>query len=304
MIEPRRLTLYIEPQYAGKSVDTLLRHVLHLSGSGVRRAKRISNGITLDGSLVYTNVLAQEGQTLSVQVGDSCNRQAVAPKSGPTSIVYEDEDLIVLDKNAPLPVHPSMGHPNETLANYVMYYYQTIGLLAEFHPVNRLDRGTSGLMVVAKHAHAHERLSQTLHSGSFQREYLAVCEGVPSPMAGRIDAPIGRIPGSVLLREVRADGASACTQYQVKCSDSRRSLVSLKLETGRTHQIRVHMQSIGCPLVGDFLYGEEVDELPGRVALHAAQLELLHPISGKQLSFTSPLPSKLSALLSAKSKEG
>lgn len=298
MAKPRKLTLTINSEHAGKTVDALLRHVLHVSGSAVRRAKRIPEGITLDYNTVYTNVLVQEGQTLSIQVGGVSCRQAVSPVSGPIFLAYEDEDLLVLDKQAPLAVHPGPGNPDRTLANYLQSYYQAIGLRADFHPVNRLDRGTSGLMVVAKHAYAHERIRQGLHSGVFRREYLAVCEGVPSPSAGSIDLPIGRVPGAVLQREVRPDGAIACTHYRMLSTDGQRSMISLILETGRTHQIRVHMKSIGCPVVGDFLYGKEEPAIPDRFALHSAKLEFCHPITGRKIALSSPLPKELTVLLS------
>lgn len=299
MSRSRRLELAITAKQDGARVDRLLRKELHLSVSAVRRAKRIPSGITLNGAVVYSNETVQEGQTLSVQVGDTALKQHLIPMQGEISRVYEDEDLIVLDKTAPLAVHPSPTYHGDTLANYLLFYYEEIGLTASFHPVSRLDRGTSGLMVVAKHAHAHERLAALLHGPDFCREYLAVCEGLPEPRQGCIDAAIGRVPDEVLRRAVRADGAPARTRYRTLQSDGARSLLHLRLETGRTHQIRVHMASLGCPLVGDFLYGEEVKALPDRFALHSAYLSLRQPISGQQLTFSSPLPEALAALLKA-----
>lgn len=296
---PRRLHLTIGEEQEGKRVDTLLRHELHLSGSGVRRAKRVPLGITLDGVVVYSNEIVKRGQVLSVQVGDSPSDHLPLPREGNLSICYEDEDLLVLNKAAPLAVHPSPTYPLDTLANHVLYYYQTMGLSADFHPVSRLDRGTSGLMVVAKHAHAHERLATMLHTPLFERRYLAVCEGVPEPSEGLLDAPIGRVPGEVLRREVRWDGAPARTHYQTLQTNAKktRSLLSLTLETGRTHQIRVHLSSISCPIVGDFLYGTETEDLPDRFALHSSELSFCHPISGKRLHFDVTLPPELSDLL-------
>jgi len=295
----RRLELAITDKQDGARVDRLLRRELHLSSSAVRRAKRIPFGITLDGAAVYTIATVREGQTLSVQVGDAHAGQHLIPMEGELFIIYEDEDLLVIDKSAPLAVHPSPTYSGDTLANHLLFYYEQIGLTAEFHPVSRLDRGTSGLMVVAKHAHGHERLAALLHGPDFSREYLAVCEGRPEPMEGCVDAPIGRVPGEVLRRAVREDGAPSRTRYRTLKSDGARSLLQLRLETGRTHQIRVHMASLGCPLVGDFLYGEEVESLPDRFALHSAYLSLRHPISGAKLAFSSPLPEALAALLKA-----
>ena len=293
----RRLTLTVPPELAGKDVNTLLRKELHLSGSSVRRAKTLPDGILLDGQPVFTNVRTGEGQTLSVFVGDTVRSEQIEPVPGPLDILYEDEDLLVINKDGRTPVHPSQGHHGDTLANFLMAYYDTIGLRAAFHPVNRLDRGTSGLMAVAKHPHAHELLQQQLQDGRLTRTYLAVCEGVPDPPAGVIDAPIGREPGSVLRRMVSPEGAQARTHYEVLRKENGRSLVRLRLETGRTHQIRVHMTHLGCPLVGDFLYGKETQELPDRFALHSASIRLYQPITGEEIALECPAPPELLNLL-------
>lgn len=293
----RRLTLTITPVLAGKDVNTLLRKELQLSGSSVRRAKTLPDGILLDDQPVFTTAKAAEGQILSVFVGDTVLSQQIEPVAGPLDILYEDEDLLILNKDGRTPVHPSQGHHGDTLANFLMDYYQTIGLRAAFHPVNRLDRGTSGLMAVAKHPHAHELLQQQLQDGRLTRTYLAVCEGVPEPLTGTIDAPICREPGSVLRRMVSPDGAAARTHYEVLEHRGGRSLVRLRLETGRTHQIRVHMTHLGCPLVGDFLYGTETQELPDRFALHSASIRLYQPVTGKEIALESPLSEDLRNLL-------
>ncbi|MBP3319200.1 MAG: RluA family pseudouridine synthase [Ruminiclostridium sp.] len=293
----RRLTLTITPEQAGKDVNTLLRRELRLSGSSVRRAKTFPDGILLDGQPVFTSAKANQGQILSVFVGDTVLSEQIEPVPGPLDILYEDEDLLVINKDGRTPVHPSQGHHGDTLANFLMAYYDTIGLRAAFHPVNRLDRGTSGLMAVAKHPHAHELLQQQLQDGRLTRTYLAVCEGVPELPAGVIDAPIGREPGSVLRRMVSPEGAQARTHYEVLRKENGRSLVRLRLETGRTHQIRVHMTHLGCPLVGDFLYGKETQELPDRFALHSASIRLYQPITGEEIALECPAPPELLNLL-------
>ena len=293
----RRLTLTVPPELAGKDVNTLLRKELHLSGSSVRRAKTLPDGILLDDQPVFTNARAGEGQTLSVFVGDTVLSEQIEPVAGPLDILYEDEDLLIIHKDGRTPVHPSQGHHGDTLANFLMAYYDQIGLRAAFHPVNRLDRGTSGLMAVAKHPHAHELLQQQLQDGRLTRTYLAVCEGVPAPPAGVVDAPIAREPGSVLRRMVSPEGAAARTHYEVLEESHGRSLVRLRLETGRTHQIRVHMTHLGCPLVGDFLYGTETKELSDRFALHSASIRLYQPITGEEISLACPAPPELLNLL-------
>ena len=178
-----------------------------------------------------------------------------------------------------------------------MNYYQKQGVFADYHPVHRLDKGTSGLMVVAKHPHAQERLKEQLHTGAFRRIYLAVCEGRPEPEAGVVDAPIGRVEGSLLAREVRADGQPARTRYRVLRTGAGRALLRLELETGRTHQIRVHMAHLGHPLTGDFLYGTEDTALIRRPALHSAGLELVQPLTGVLIRLCVPLPEDMERLL-------
>ena len=293
----RRLTLVVDAVHSGKEVNTLLRRELNLSAAAVRRAKAVPGGITLDGEPVFTTARALPGQVLSVTVGDIETNPNIEPVKGPLNIRYEDEDLLILDKAGGVPVHPSQGHHGDTLANFLMAHYARQNLAAAFHPVNRLDRGTSGLMAVAKHAHAHERLQAQLRDGTLTRTYLAICEGVPDPSEGIVDLPIAREPGSVLRRMVSPEGAPARTRYRVLETGNGRSLVPLKLDTGRTHQIRVHMARLGCPLAGDFLYGTELPQLPDRFALHSASLRLNHPITGQELALTSPLPAELYQLL-------
>ena len=294
---PRRLSLTVTAQQEGLSVDTLLRKVLCLSGTSVKRAKRAPGGITLDGESVYVTVRVRPGQVLSVLVGDTEPDDTVVPAPGPLSIVFEDDDLLLLNKPAGIAVHPSPDHFDDTLGNFVVHYYRTSGQTVRFRPVNRLDRGTSGLMCVAKHAHAHELLKEQLHTPDFRRVYLAICEGRPPEPEGVVDAPIGRAEGSILRREVRPDGAPARTHSQVLMEHQGRSLVRLALDTGRTHQIRVHMAHLGCPLTGDFLYGTEDPALIGRTALHSAALGLTHPVTGEALTWTAPLPPDMARLL-------
>ena len=163
--------------------------------------------------------------------------------------------------------------------------------------MNRLDKGTSGLMVVAKSAHAQHLLQRLLHTPDFRRDYLAVVEGAPEPMAGTVDAPIAKEDAASIRRVVCAAGKPSVTHYETLASHGNRSLVRLSLETGRTHQIRVHMAHLGCPVSGDFLYGTELPELPGRFALHSAELLLRHPLTGERLDIHSPLPEALARLM-------
>lgn len=293
----RRLELVVSPAQAGVKVDTLLRRHLHLSGTVIRRIKCLPDGILLNGVRVNTRCRPEAGQVLSVRLSDPAPSGGILPVSGPLDIRYEDEDLLVLNKVPGVAVHPGPGHYDDTLGNFLLCYYQENGIPADFHPVHRLDRGTSGLMVVAKHPYAQEALRQQLHTDRFRREYLAVCLGRPQPPEGQIDAPIGRAEDSILKREVRPDGLPACTLYTTLQSAGGLSLVRLTLKTGRTHQIRVHMAWLGHPLAGDFLYGTE-DAALGRPALHSARLELTQPVTGARLALSAPLPPDLAGLLS------
>ena len=295
---PRRLELRVTAALAGEKIDTLLRRELHLSGTVIRRIKWLEDGILLDGVRAITGQRAAEGQVLSVRLADPAHRGSMVPAPGPLDIVYEDGDLLVLNKAPGVTVHPGPGHYADTLCNFIAYYYKEQGITADVHPVQRLDRGTSGLMVVAKHPHAQERLKGQLHTPAFRRVYLAVCDGTPEPPAGVVDVPIGRVPGSLVARRADPAGQRAVTRYRTLDAGRGRALVELELDTGRTHQIRVHMAHLGCPLTGDFLYGREDKALISRPALHSARLSLLHPVTGEAMEWTSPLPPDMNALLS------
>ena len=292
----RRLELVITPELAGVKVDTLLKRHLHLSGTVVRRVKWLEDGILVDGLRVNTRFCPAAGQVLSVRLSDPVRNSGIVPAPGPLDIVHEDDDLIVLNKAAGVPVHPGPGHFSDTLGNFLVDYYEKTGQDADFHPVHRLDRGTSGLLVAAKHPHAQEVLKNQLHTEDFRRVYLAVCEGVPDPPSGVIDAPLGPRPGSLMEQMVRPDGRPARTKYGVLRRWGGRALVSLELETGRTHQIRVHMAHIGHPLTGDFLYGTEDRALICRPALHSGYLSFRHPLSGETMQFSVPLPEDMARL--------
>lgn len=295
----RRLTLTIDSTHDGKSIYVLLRYEIGVSGTVLRRIKWLEDGILLDGRRVTTREVVHTGQTLSIRLSDPSPETDIPPVLLPLNIVYEDRDIVVVDKAPGMPSHPGPGHWQDSLGNALTAHWQETDLEAVFHPVHRLDKGTSGLMVAAKHPFAQEKLKRQLHTGSntFRRRYLAICQGVPAPKAGTIDVPIARADCSVLKRQVDPGGMTAVTHYETLSVHEGRALVRLELETGRTHQIRVHMACIGTPLTGDFLYGREEPSLIARPALHSAELELLHPVSGEKLTFSSPLPADMAALI-------
>ncbi len=293
----RRLELHVGPELAGIRVDTLLKRRLGLSGTVVRRIKWLPDGILVDGRRVNTRYVPRAGEVLSVRLSDPERRSGIVPAPGPLDIVYEDPDLLVLNKAPGVAVHPGPGHYDDTIGNFLLYYYDSKGGEGDFHPVHRLDRGTSGLMVVARHPHAQEVLKGQLHTADFCRTYLAVCEGALEPATGTVDAPLGPRDGSLVEQCVRPDGKPARTWYETVRRAGDYSQLRLKLETGRTHQIRVHLAWLGHPLVGDFLYGRECPEVIRRPALHSAELSFRHPITGARLSFSQPLPEDMADLL-------
>lgn len=286
-----RLTLAVTDRQAGRTVGSLLKRELGLTTTRVNRLKRSETGLLLDGRRVFTSAVVRAGQVLEADLGEAERPSRIKPIAMDLRVLFEDEHLLVLDKPAPLAVIPSSLSPGEpTLANGMAHY---LGEGFAFHPVNRLDRGTTGVMVVAKSGFIHDQLRQRLHSGAFQRRYLALCLGYPQPLQGNISLPIGRAPGSAIRRQVDPQGQAASTDYRVLGTRHGLSLVELTPHTGRTHQIRVHMAALGCPLAGDWLYGMEDKDLIPRPALHAAALALDHPVTGEHLYLTAPLPADM-----------
>ncbi len=210
-------------------------------------------------------------------------------------VLYEDEHLLVVNKPALLASIPSSLSPEEpSLAQGLVHY---LGPGSCVHLVNRLDRGTSGVLAAAKNGWAHDALRRQLHSERFRRTYLALCLGAPCPPKGSVDQPIGRDPSSAVKRRIDPGGQRALTDYRVMAQAGPLCLVEVRPRTGRTHQIRVHMAHLGCPLAGDWLYGVEDRALIGRPALHAHSLVLTHPAGGRELAVTAPLPEDMKTLL-------
>ena len=225
----------------------------------------------------------------------------VVPQDIPVTVVYQDQDLVVIDKPAGLAVHPGPGHPDNTLVNALLAMCPDIqGIGGEIRPgiVHRLDKDTSGLMMVAKTHQAHNNLSEQIKARQVTKGYLALVEGVPAPAQGKVDAPVGRHPRRRTRMAVVVGGKEARTSYKVRETFPGHSLLELYLETGRTHQIRVHMAHIGHPLVGDTTYGHR-SPLVSRHFLHAFHLAFRHPVNGEQLEFQTGLPDDLTPAIDA-----
>ena len=286
----------LPPEQDCATVRHILKAVLHVSSHAISRLTRTENGIRVNGKHARTVDLLHTGDVLEVETGDHRPpRVRPTPGDWPLPVVWEDGHLLVVNKPAGMTAHASNFLPDTPTVAGALAWQRGTDFV--FHPVNRLDKGTTGLMVIAKSGYIHDRLRYALHTESFYREYRAVCVGCPEPMSGTIDAPIGRDPNSVVGRCVRPDGARAVTHYEVLGTEDGLSLLRLRPETGRTHQLRVHMASIGCPLAGDWLYGREDPDLIPRPALHAYALELDHPVTGKHLSLTAPIPPDMARLV-------
>lgn len=268
----------------------------HYSAPVIAHLKRTPGGIKKNGAWTWVREQLKDGDCLTIQLIEESGSENIVPAPLPLSIVYEDEDLLVIDKPANMPIHPSQGNYSSTLANAVMFYFREKGETHTYRCINRLDRDTTGLLILAKHMYSASLLSDMVRQRKIHRTYLAIAEG-RVPESGVIDAPISRAAGSVIERRVDFEhGEAARTYYEALSYKNGYSLVSLKLETGRTHQIRVHMKHIGHPLPGDFLYHPDYRVI-SRQALHSHRLELAHPVTGKPLSFTSFLPSDMLSVI-------
>ena len=291
----RRLTLTVTPEQAGRTVKSLLRRELRMADGAIARVKTVPDGICLNGAHARTVDRVAAGDTLTVRIDDKRPGGRFPPVAVPLDILYEDADLLALNKPAGMTAHASNFLPDTPTVAGALAYQRGPDFI--FHVVNRLDKGTTGLMAVAKSGYIHDRLRRTLHTDGFSREYRAVCVGCPKPPAGTIDAPIGRDETSAVRRMVRSDGQRAVSHYEVLSQRDGLSFVKLQPETGRTHQLRVHMAHIGCPLAGDWLYGTEDPDLISRPALHAYALALTHPVTGTHLYFTAPTPADMEKLI-------
>ncbi len=305
------MALRVPAAMAGLRLDQALARLLpNYSRSRlqdwVRRAR-----VTVDGAAAAPKSKVWGGERIEVCGYLDSAARASAPQDIPLAAVYEDAQLLVIDKPAGLVVHPGSGNPDGTLLNALLHRLPALNNVPRAGIVHRLDKNTSGLLVVAKTIEAHTNLVRQLQAHSVQREYLALVAGVPAAH-GRVEAPIGRHPVARTRMAVMARGKSAVTRFRVLRAGAGWSLVQCNLETGRTHQIRVHLHSIGHPLLGDPVYGNTklARALPesargfSRQALHATRLELTHPATGAKLAFHAPLPADLAGLLAALEQHG
>lgn len=294
----RIFTFSIEKEYENFTVYDYLRRQ-KFSRQNIISLKKIPESILLNGVWCYVNQKLAKGDTLTVRVIENEASAKIVPCPIPLNIVYEDEDILVLNKPANMPIHPSMNHYEGTLANGVAYYYESKGMPYVFRCANRLDRDTSGLTVLSKNMVAAGILSTMAANREISREYVALAThgDSPLPKEGTINAPIARTDDSLITRCVDFEkGERAVTHFKLLESKNGYDFISLKLETGRTHQIRVHMSYLGHPLLGDSLYGGNMDFI-NRQALHSYRLIFPHPITDKLLTFTAQIPEDMKKLI-------
>lgn len=283
---------------SGKMLQQVLQNKFRFSRKMLRRLK-LGNLVTVNGEVRYFSSRVEENDQIVIQM-ESEEVEWIEPEEIPLEVLHEDEDLIVLNKQAGLVVHPTKGHPTGTLANGLLWYWQQKGEKHKIRPVTRLDKDTSGIMVLAKHAYAHGFLAQQMKKKRYERYYLAVTEGTLPYKEGIIDYPIGLREEMGIQREIipiEEGGDHAVTHYRVEEQFSENTLVRLWLETGRTHQIRVHLLALGYPIIGDTLYNPNPHPLMKRQALHATSLRLQHPRTGQWVSWSAPLPADYENLL-------
>lgn len=285
----------ITSEYSGGNIKTVLKQHFKMSSALIKELKKYDDGIRVNGRHMRVVDTVMEGDLLTITLRDTASENII-PNNIPLNIVYEDEDILVIDKPPGMPVHPSMGNYENTVANAVMYYFQSRGEDRVFRAVNRLDKDTSGLMAVAKNAYIHARLGEEIQTGELRRRYVCiVCGDVTEN--GTVDAPIKRADGSVINRIVAADGQRAVTHYRVLKRYGKYTMLEMTLETGRTHQIRVHMSYIGHPLAGDWLYGTEDKKTVLRQMLHSCYLRFVHPITNKEMEFHSKCAQDMSEFI-------
>lgn len=305
--DPIKYTVPTEDE--GMLLKTVLSKRLGVSRKLMSKLKLTEQGIKLNGERVYISVKVRAGDLVELRMEKEVSDD-ILPEPIPFDILYEDDHLLVVNKKAGIIVHPTHGHYTGTLANGVVHYWREKGEEVRFRPVHRLDQDTSGVLCIAKNPYVHQHISEQMIAGTVDKRYIAIVFGIPTPAEGTVDGPIDRDPEEPHRRIVTPDGYPARTLYNTETYYPWASKVRIKLETGRTHQIRVHMSHIGCPLIGDKFYSHlppgssEISEARleaahswiDRQALHASELVIFHPITGERMTFTAPLPSDMQQL--------
>ncbi len=291
----RNLEFTITDKYSGCSIKDILYNHYKMSSRLISKLKR-NKGILLNGKSEFVTMSVEKGDILKIVLPSETSENIVSTPMS-LNVVYEDSDIMIINKSPDLPVHPCQGNYDHTLANGVMNYWKKRGCQYVFRPVHRLDKNTSGLILIAKNQYAHQQLSGQAMNKQLIRKYVAIVHGLINKPEGVIILPIARKPGSIIERMISEKGQESITCYKVLKKLNSLTMVELSLRTGRTHQIRVHMSYIGHSLVGDWLYGNEDCELIKRHALHSCSLRFTHPVTRKTMRFDCDIPKDMKDLI-------
>jgi 23S rRNA pseudouridine1911/1915/1917 synthase len=281
----------IESDDAGRALKYILKGKLKISERFIKKLK-CQNKIFINDIPVKVNYIVKENDKLKVELELEEDCENIEPQNIPIDIIYEDDCLLVLNKQPGIVVHPTFSHPDSTIANGIVYYLKQQGISKKVRPVSRLDRDTSGIIIFAKNQFTQEMLIKQMQNKIFEKEYIGIVQGIPQNSYGTINLPIDRKPDSIMLRHISETGAPSVTHFEVLESfkSYNTALLRFKLETGRTHQIRVHCLAMGFPIYGDTLYTENTYPLISRQALHSQTTKIIHPQTHKEVKFYAGLP--------------
>ncbi len=278
----------------GMTIEEVLKEHYGISGRLFRRLQK-SKELYLNGKIAKSNVIVKKGDRITMIMEDEI--ETSIPIDIPIDIIYEDFDFLILNKQPNIVVHPTKSHQEDTIANGVAYYFKKHNINKKVRFINRLDMGTSGVLVIAKNSFTHQQMSAQMGEGTIDKKYLAVVKGIVEKDEDTIDLPIGKEENEPMIRSVMDNGQNAITKYRVIDRFDTATLVEVKIETGRTHQIRVHMKHIGHPIIGDELY-DEPSQIINRQALHAFEFRFKHPRTGEEKEIIASLPQDIENLLS------
>jgi len=293
-----KLTYVIKQTDTYSNIKSVLQNELNLSKRLILKLKT-NNKIFLNGNLEYVTKEVKINDKIEVEIDFEEDSENIVPTEMKLDIIYEDDAYLVLNKPAKIETHPTCANYENTLSNGVKFYFNSIGLKRKIRPINRLDKDTSGLIIFAKNEYIQECLIKQMKNNEFQKEYLAILEGILEQTHGLINAPIKRKQESIIERCVAPDGDMAMTEYEVISYNGNKSIVKFILKTGRTHQIRVHSKYIGHPILGDFLYGNRSLEID-RQALHSYKTKFIHPITKQIVQYETTIPDDMLQIISNK----
>jgi len=295
------MDLFVTPELEGKTILEIMKKTLGISSALRKHLKFLEDGILLNGEHATVRKVVAAGDLLSLKTEDETASDSLLAVDLPISVIYEDNDIVVPNKPPFMPTHPSRNHYEDTLANALAFRYKSADIPFVFRSVNRLDRNTSGLVLIARNRMAAGYLSEALRNGDIEKTYIAILCGIPEKSEGRIETYMRRTAESIIVRQVCQEGEGgdyALTLYRTLSSNNGYSLVAATPVTGRTHQLRVHFASIGCPILGDDMYGEG-SKLIGRHALHAYSLTFPLPSTKERITLTAPLFDDMRSAISA-----